>query len=240
MHRRRQPRRRPSDDRGLMARTPGPGRARRQRRSRSRGGRCSRSSTCRNSSATSSASRSCSRCCSPTCSAARWPARPTATCSSCCPARSRWPSCSSPSTAASPSTRDLATGAFDRFRSMPVWRPAPILGALIGDIGRYLLAAGLVIGLGLAMGYHAGRRRRRGPRRDRARRAVRLGPVVGLDHARAGPALAERRDEHRLRDPVPRHVHEQRLRRPRDHARLAARRRATPTRSATSSPPRGR
>ena len=48
---------------------------------------------------------------------------------------------------------DLATGAFDRFRSMPVWRPAPILGALIGDIGRYLLAGGLVIGLGFAMGY---------------------------------------------------------------------------------------
>ena len=36
---------------------------------------------------------------------------------------------------------------------MPVWRPAPILGALIGDIGRYLLAGGIVIGLGLAMGY---------------------------------------------------------------------------------------
>jgi hypothetical protein len=35
---------------------------------------------------------------------------------------------------------------------MPVWRPAPIIGALIGDIGRYLLAGGLVIGLGLAMG----------------------------------------------------------------------------------------
>jgi ABC-2 type transport system permease protein len=48
---------------------------------------------------------------------------------------------------------DLATGAFDRFRSMPVWRPAPILGALIGDLGRYLLAGGIVIGLGLAMGY---------------------------------------------------------------------------------------
>jgi ABC-2 type transport system permease protein len=52
--------------------------------------------------------------------------------------------------------RDLATGAFDRFRSMPIWRPAPIVGALIGDLGRYLLAAGLVVGLGFAMGYHAG------------------------------------------------------------------------------------
>jgi ABC-2 type transport system permease protein len=52
--------------------------------------------------------------------------------------------------------RDLATGAFDRFRSMPIWRPAPIVGGLIGDAGRYLLAAGLVIGLGLLMGYHVG------------------------------------------------------------------------------------
>ena len=49
--------------------------------------------------------------------------------------------------------RDLTTGAFDRFRSMPVWRPAPIVGALIGDLGRYLLAAGLVVGLGLLIGY---------------------------------------------------------------------------------------
>ncbi len=51
--------------------------------------------------------------------------------------------------------RDLTTGAFDRFRSMPIWRPAPIVGAIIGDLGRYLLAAGLVIGLGFAMGYRA-------------------------------------------------------------------------------------
>jgi ABC-2 type transport system permease protein len=51
--------------------------------------------------------------------------------------------------------RDLATGAFDRFRSMPIWRPAPIVGALIGDAGRYLLASSLVIGLGLIMGFHA-------------------------------------------------------------------------------------
>lgn len=49
--------------------------------------------------------------------------------------------------------RDLATGTFDRFRSMPIWRPAPIVGALIGDLGRYLLAAGLVVGLGLLIGY---------------------------------------------------------------------------------------
>jgi ABC-2 type transport system permease protein len=52
--------------------------------------------------------------------------------------------------------RDLATGAFDRFRSLPIWRPAPIVGGLIGDLGRYLLASILVIGLGLVMGFDPG------------------------------------------------------------------------------------
>jgi ABC-2 type transport system permease protein len=49
--------------------------------------------------------------------------------------------------------RDLATGAFDRFRSMPIWRPAPIVGALLGDVARYALGAGIVLGIGFAMGY---------------------------------------------------------------------------------------
>ncbi len=48
---------------------------------------------------------------------------------------------------------DAATGAFDRFRSLPIWRPAPIVGGLIGDTGRYLLGCGLVVALGLAIGY---------------------------------------------------------------------------------------
>ncbi len=48
---------------------------------------------------------------------------------------------------------DITTGVFDRIRSMPIWRPAPIVGALLGDIGRYLISAMLVIGLGLALGF---------------------------------------------------------------------------------------
>jgi ABC-2 type transport system permease protein len=48
---------------------------------------------------------------------------------------------------------DVATGAFDRFRSLPIWRPAQIVGALLGDVLRYLLASSLVIGLGLIMGF---------------------------------------------------------------------------------------
>ena len=48
---------------------------------------------------------------------------------------------------------DLTTGVFDRFRSLPIWRPAPIVGALVGDVGRYLLAATIVMMLGLGLGF---------------------------------------------------------------------------------------
>ena len=48
---------------------------------------------------------------------------------------------------------DLSTGTFDRFRSLPIPAAAPFIGALVGDLGRYLLASAIVIGLGLVMGY---------------------------------------------------------------------------------------
>jgi ABC-2 type transport system permease protein len=48
---------------------------------------------------------------------------------------------------------DLDSGVHDRFQSLPVWRPAPLLGALLGDLGRYLVAAGMVLALGLALGF---------------------------------------------------------------------------------------
>jgi ABC-2 type transport system permease protein len=53
---------------------------------------------------------------------------------------------------------DLTKGVVDRFRSLPVWRPAPLVGALLGDSVRYLVAGSVIIGLGLALGFdpHAG------------------------------------------------------------------------------------
>jgi|SRR5579859_150656 daunorubicin/doxorubicin transport system permease protein len=48
---------------------------------------------------------------------------------------------------------DVTTGVFDRFRTMAIWRPAPIVGALFGDVARYLLASILVIALGLVLGF---------------------------------------------------------------------------------------
>lgn len=48
---------------------------------------------------------------------------------------------------------DVTTGAYDRFRSLPIWSAAPMVGGLIGDIGRYLIASSLVLALGLLIGY---------------------------------------------------------------------------------------
>jgi ABC-2 type transport system permease protein len=48
---------------------------------------------------------------------------------------------------------DMTKGVVDRFRSMPVWRPAPLVGAVLGDSVRYLVAATVVVVLGLIMGY---------------------------------------------------------------------------------------
>lgn len=50
---------------------------------------------------------------------------------------------------------DISRGFFDRVRTLPIWRPAPIVGALIGDIARYLIASAIVLGLGLTLGFRA-------------------------------------------------------------------------------------
>jgi ABC-2 type transport system permease protein len=50
---------------------------------------------------------------------------------------------------------DLTKGVVDRFRSLPVWRPAPLVGALLGDSVRYVVAGTVIVVLGLALGYDA-------------------------------------------------------------------------------------
>ena len=48
---------------------------------------------------------------------------------------------------------DIKKGVFDRFRSLPIWQPAVILGALLGDTVRYTIASAVVIVLGLILGF---------------------------------------------------------------------------------------
>lgn len=48
---------------------------------------------------------------------------------------------------------DLTKGVVDRFRSLPMWRAAPLLGSLLGDAVRYLIAGTVIVVLGVALGY---------------------------------------------------------------------------------------
>jgi ABC-2 type transport system permease protein len=48
---------------------------------------------------------------------------------------------------------DVTRGVVDRFRSLPIWRPAPLVGALLGDSVRYLVAGTVIIVLGLVLGF---------------------------------------------------------------------------------------
>ena len=48
---------------------------------------------------------------------------------------------------------DISKGVADRFRSLPVWRPSVIVGALFGDAARYTLASVIVLLLGLMLGF---------------------------------------------------------------------------------------
>jgi ABC-2 type transport system permease protein len=50
---------------------------------------------------------------------------------------------------------DLTKGVIDRFRSLPIWRPAPLVGSLIGDSVRYLIAGSVIIVLGFVLGYRS-------------------------------------------------------------------------------------
>jgi len=48
---------------------------------------------------------------------------------------------------------DITKGIFDRVRTLPIWRPSALVGALLGDAMRYTIASIIVIGLGLLLGY---------------------------------------------------------------------------------------
>jgi ABC-2 type transport system permease protein len=48
---------------------------------------------------------------------------------------------------------DVTKGVVDRFRSLPMWRPAPLVGAMLGDGLRYLAAGTVVVVVGVVLGY---------------------------------------------------------------------------------------
>ena len=48
---------------------------------------------------------------------------------------------------------DIKKGLYDRFRSIPMWQPAPLFGALAGDVMRYTIAGALIVIIGLILGF---------------------------------------------------------------------------------------
>jgi ABC-2 type transport system permease protein len=51
---------------------------------------------------------------------------------------------------------DLDKGVFDRFKSLPIARIAPLAGPMLADAVRYLIASSLTFATGIALGYRPG------------------------------------------------------------------------------------
>jgi oleandomycin transport system permease protein len=49
--------------------------------------------------------------------------------------------------------QDITTGVFDRFRSLPIARWAPLAGAVLGDVIRYSISVAITLGFGMIMGF---------------------------------------------------------------------------------------
>jgi oleandomycin transport system permease protein len=50
---------------------------------------------------------------------------------------------------------DIEKGVFDRFRSLPISRAAPLVGAVLADIVRYALLCVVTVGFGYVLGFRA-------------------------------------------------------------------------------------
>jgi oleandomycin transport system permease protein len=50
---------------------------------------------------------------------------------------------------------DIQKGVFDRFRSLPISRAAPLVGAVLADIVRYVIMSAVTLGFGYAIGFRA-------------------------------------------------------------------------------------
>ena len=48
---------------------------------------------------------------------------------------------------------DLEKGLFDRFRSLPIWSLSPFAGLMVGDVLRHIIAASIILSIGLMLGY---------------------------------------------------------------------------------------
>jgi ABC transporter DrrB family efflux protein len=52
--------------------------------------------------------------------------------------------------------QDITSGVFDRFRSLPIARWAPLGGAVLGDMVRYMISVVVTLGFGMILGFRIG------------------------------------------------------------------------------------
>lgn len=50
---------------------------------------------------------------------------------------------------------DVTRGVVDRFRSLPIWRAAPLVGPVLGDSLRYVLGGSVTLAIGFMLGFKA-------------------------------------------------------------------------------------
>jgi oleandomycin transport system permease protein len=48
---------------------------------------------------------------------------------------------------------DIKTGVFDRFRSLPIGRAAPLIGGVLGDMIRFVVSIAVMLGFGYLLGF---------------------------------------------------------------------------------------
>ena len=92
---------------------------------------------------------------------------------------------------------DMEKGIFDRFKSLPIPRAAPLVGSVFGDVVRYVIVTVVTFAVGYLMGFRILTdplsARRRLPARDRVRPVAQLGVRVRRDE---GPDLRRRAGDH--------------------------------------------
>jgi ABC-2 type transporter len=118
--------------------------------------------------------------------------------------------------------QDITSGVFDRFRSLPIARWAPLAGAVLGDMVRYLISVAITIGFGMILWFPGDDQHALRPGRLPAAARLRTGPVLGLGphrHAGEDPAGGAGLRVHRV---LPARVRQQPARSDRHHAGLAA------------------
>lgn len=119
-------------------------------------------------------------------------------------------------------SQDVETGVFDRFRSLPIARWAPLFGAVLGDVARYALSVAVTLAFGMLLGFRIQTNPLAASSRVPARARLRAGHVLVFRAAGPGGGQRAGRAVDRVADLLPADLWQQRAGADRQAAGLAA------------------